>query len=155
MFYMQWLFHPPPAPLPDANATNAGPLPPVTSVIFTPLAEFKNAGEWAQPFLTLTHYPDLAHSHGNVLMRGEITAQTATGPQGSLDNPGFLLSQQQAQLLTLALQRFYCADMAPPNETSKARDERLQRAQALIDFREKPQDWNWENLVTMAYGGLA
>jgi len=155
MFYLQWLFHGPPTAPPDANAATAAPLPPVTSVIFTPLAEFKNAGEWAQPFLTLTHYSDLANSHGTVLMRGEITAQTAQGPAGSLENPGFLLSQAQAQLLALALQRFYCADLVPPSEKVADAEERMKRSRALRDFREKPQEWDWQALVSMAYAGLA
>lgn len=155
MFYMQWLFHPPPTALPDANAANAAPLPPVTSVIFTPLAEFKNAGEWAQPYLTLTHYSDLARSHGTVLMRGEISAQTAQGPAGSAENPGFLLSQAQAQLLALALQRFYCADIVPPSEKVADAQERIQRSKALRDFRERPQEWDWQGLVRMAFAGLA
>lgn len=155
MFYMQWLFHPPPPAPPLADGGKSGPLPPVTSVIFTPLEEFKQAGEWAQPYLVLTHYPDLADSHGTVLMRGEITAQSAGGPPGSVENPGYLLSQQEAQLLSLALQRFYCSDMVPPNEDAKGREQRLKRKQALRDFREKPEQWSWEGLVDMAYGGLA
>ncbi|GMK55532.1 hypothetical protein CspeluHIS016_0205880 [Cutaneotrichosporon spelunceum] len=154
MFYLQWLFHAPPAAPPLADGKPPAPLPPVTSVIFTPLEEFKQAGEWAQPYLVLTHYPDLADSHGLVLMRGEISAQTAGGPPGAVNNPGYLLTQQDAQLLSLALQRFYCSDIAPPNETAKAKEERLKRKQALRDFREKPEEWDWHGLVDMAYGGL-
>lgn len=153
MFYMQWLFHPSPTPPPDVK--NNGPLPPVASVIFTPLAEFKSAGEWAEPFLTLTFYSDLARSHNTVLMRGEISPESAKGPNGSLDNPGFLLAQPQAQLLALALQRFYCANLAVPGEDSKAKQERIQRHQALSDFREKPEQWDWQNLIGMAYAGIA
>lgn len=155
MFYMQWLFHPAPSPPPLANGKPALPLPPVTSVIFTPLEEFKQAGEWAQPYLVLTHYPDLADSHDMVLMRGEISTQSAGGPPGAVDNPGYLLTQQEAQLLSLALQRFYCADMAPPGENAKAALERAKRKQALRDFREKPEQWDWQGLIGMAYGGLA
>lgn len=155
MFYMQWLFHPAPVASPDLANINSGPLPPVTSVIFTPLAEFKANSEWAQPYLTLTQYPDLSKSHGSVLMRGEITAETTKGPAGALDNPGFLLTQQQAQLLTLALQRFYCADMPVPGETAEAKEDRLKRLQALTDFREKPENWDWQGLINMAYAGFA
>ncbi|KLT45230.1 ATP11-domain-containing protein [Cutaneotrichosporon oleaginosum] len=153
MFYMQWLFHAPP-PAPPLEGKPSAPLPPVTSIIFTPLEEFKQAGEWAQPYLVLTNYPDLADSHGLVLMRGEISAQSAGGPPGAVDNPGYLLTQQEAQLLSLALQRFYCSDIAPPNENAKDQQERLKRKQALRDFREKPEEWNWQGLVDMAYGGL-
>jgi ATP synthase F1 complex assembly factor 1 len=156
MFYMQWLFHAPPSPLPDANAaSSSAPLPPITSVIFTTLAEFKANGEWAQPYLTLTHYSDLARSHESVLMRGEITAQTAQGPAGSPENPGFLRSRNQAHLLALALQRFYCANLVPLSERASDAADRATRAQALRDFREKPQEWDWQALVKMAYAGIA
>jgi ATP synthase F1 complex assembly factor 1 len=155
MFYLQWLFHPTSTssapPSPDANPE---PLPPLTSVIFTPLEEFKTAGEWASPHLVLTHYPDLAHTHNTVLMRGEISAASAGGPPGSLSNPGYLLSQQQAQLLALALQRFYCAGIVPLGESEQGRLDREKRAEALRGLREKPGEWDWRGLVDMAYGGI-
>ncbi len=155
MFYLQWLFHPTSTssspPSPEASPT---PLPLTSSVIFTPLEEFKKAGEWAQPQLVLTHYPELAQSHDLVLMRGEITAATAAGPAGSLANPGFLLSQPQAQLLALALQRFYCADIAPRNESAKDAEDRGKRKSALRGFSESPGEWDWSGLVGMAYAGL-
>jgi ATP synthase F1 complex assembly factor 1 len=154
MFYLQWLFHPTPHTAPPTPGESQIPLPPTTSIIFTPLEEYKRAGEWASPYLVLTHYPDLAQSHNVVLMRGEITAQSATGPPGSLVNPGWLLSQQQAQLLALALQRFYCADVAPRNETAGASLERAKRRQTLGDFRTKPEQWDWTKLVDMSYGGM-
>lgn len=155
MFYVQWLFHPtstdsiPPSP-------TGGPttLPLTSSVIFTPLEEFKKQGEWAQPYLVLTHYPELSQSHDLVLVRGEITPTAAGGPVGSDVNPGFLLSQRQAQLLALALQKFYCTGMPAPNETVKGAEERKARAEALVGFRTKPEEWNWKGLVDMAYGGI-
>ncbi|TXT13202.1 hypothetical protein VHUM_01603 [Vanrija humicola] len=155
MFYVQWLFHPAPSAPPTTDPKADAPLPNVTSAIFTPLEEFKKAGEWAQPFLTLTFYPDLANTHGTVLLRGEITPVSAAGPAGSAENPGFLLSQQEAQLLDLALQRFYCAGLGAANEDAVQREDRLKRGQALRDFREKPQEWDWQGLIQMAYGGLA
>ncbi|KAK8843956.1 hypothetical protein IAR55_006748 [Kwoniella newhampshirensis] len=156
MFYLQWLFHPTPTtsspPSPDLNPE---PLPLTTSIIFTPLEEFKKSGEWAQPYLVLTHYPDLAQTHSLVLMRGEISpAAASSGSAGSLSNPGFLLSQQQAQLLALALQRFYCTGLEVSNEGEKGRAERIKRAEALVGFRERPGEWDWKGLVDMAYGGL-
>lgn len=87
-------------------------------------------------------------------MRGEITPVAATGPAGSVENPGYLLSQSEAQLLALALQRFYCAGIAPPNETLKAKDEREKRMEALKGFRERPGEWSWEGLIQSAYGGM-
>jgi ATP synthase F1 complex assembly factor 1 len=155
MFYLQWLFHPTSdAALPPPADGTTKPLPHTSSVIFTPLEEFKRSGEWAQPYLVLTHYPEMAHSHDLVLMRGEITSASAGGPAGSDANPGFMLSQQQAQLLALALQKFYCTSVELPNEDARGKKERLDRAETLKAFRERPQDWDWEGLVEMAYGGI-
>ena len=155
MYYLQWLFHPTSGlAVPPSSDAEPKPLPSTSSVIFTPLEEFKQNGEWATPHLVLTHYPELSHSHNLVLMRGEITSTAAGGAEGSTDNPGFLLSQQQAQLLALALQKFYCTGLPVPGEDAKGQEERLKRAEALRDFREKPQEWDWRGLVDMAYGGI-
>ncbi|WWC98111.1 hypothetical protein V866_005002 [Kwoniella sp. B9012] len=155
MFYLQWMFHPTStASLPPSDATNPEPLPLTSSVIFTPLEEFKKQGEWAQPYLVLTHYPELSQSHDIVLMRGEISPASASGPIGSTSNPGFLLSQQQAQLLALALQRFYCTSIETQGESEIQKQDRLSRANALVSFRERPEEWSWEGLVEKAYGGL-
>ena len=155
IFYLQWLFHPTSSssapPSPEANPT---PLPLTSSIIFTPLEEFKKAGEWAQPYLVLTHYPELGYSHDLVLVRGEITVATASGPPGSPTNPGFMLSQQQAQLLALSLQRFYCADVTPRKESARGAEERGNRKDALRGFRERPGEWDWSGLVAMAYSGM-
>ncbi|WWC72966.1 uncharacterized protein I206_106930 [Kwoniella pini CBS 10737] len=153
MFYLQWIFHPT-SEKSNPPTNSKEPLPLNTSIIFTPLEEFKKQGEWSQPFLTLTHYTDLSQTHNLVLMRGEISPESASGPKGSLTNPGFLLSQQQAQLLALALQRFYCTSIQPLGESPKDTQDRLKRAQALVDFRERPEQWSWEGLVEQAYGGL-
>jgi ATP synthase F1 complex assembly factor 1 len=151
MFVLQWLFH----PTPESTGPSSGrPLPPTATAIFTPLEEFKKQGEWAQPYLVLTHYPDLSHSHGTVLMRGEITSASAGGPDGSDLNPGYLLAQPQAQLLALALQRFYCAGIEVKGEGQAGTQERLKRIEALTGFRERPEEWDWTGLVNMAYGGL-
>ena len=158
MFYLQWLFHPTePANVAASLSADGKPTrPPMTSsVIFTPLEEFKGSGEWAQPYLVLTHYPELASSHGLVLMRGEITQTPASTPQqpGAV-NPGYLLSQAQSQLLALALQRFYCAEKEVLGESQKAKSDRLLRAQTLRDFRQKPGEWDWQGLVEKSFGGL-
>ena len=155
MFYLQWLFHPTDTTsVPPSSDGTSKPLSPTSSIIFTPLEEFKKSGEWAQPFLVLTHYPEMAQTHNLVLVRGEISPSSVTGPSGSEDNPGYLLSQQQAQLLVLALQKFYCTETAVPGETETGKKERLQRAEALKNFREKPQEWDWQGLVDLAYGGI-
>ncbi|WWC91068.1 uncharacterized protein L201_006009 [Kwoniella dendrophila CBS 6074] len=161
MFYLQWIFHPTSTQsLPPTISSGAGneieeELPLTSSCIFTPLEEFKKQGEWSQPYLVLTHYPELSNSHNLVLMRGEISPSSASS--GSLDsktNPGFLLSQQQSQLLALALQRFYCTSIEPKNEDEKSKQERLARADALVGFRERPEQWSWQGLIQQAYGGL-
>lgn len=103
-----------------------------STVLFTPLAEYKLRQEYAQPVLILTHYTDLALSKGIVLLRGEVTgaeeaaaattgivAAAAIASQGAeasseklenlkkpLQSQG-KLSPQDAQLLTVTLQRFY------------------------------------------------
>ncbi|WRT69214.1 uncharacterized protein IL334_006198 [Kwoniella shivajii] len=155
MFYLQWLFHPTSSSSsPPSAEPNPQPLPLTSSIIFTPLEEFKKQGEWAQPYLVLTHYPELSQTHNLVLMRGEISPAAASGPIGSSANPGFLLSQPQAQLLALALQRFYCTSIEVLGEGEKGKLDRINRAKALRDFREKPEEWNWQGLVDQAYGGL-
>ena len=155
MFYLQWLFHPTSfTSIPPSPEANPSPLPLTSSVIFTPLEAFKKAGEWAQPYLVLTHYPEMAHSHDLVLMRGEISSTSAGGPTGSEANPGSLLSQQQAQLLALALQRFYCTGLEMPGESEHGKQDRLKRAEALSGFRERPEEWDWNGLVEMAYAGV-
>lgn len=151
MFYMQWLFHQTPSSPPTADGKGNKPLPPIASVMFTPLEEFKVASEWAQPYLTLTFYPDFGHTHDLVLMRGEIAAHSTNGPPEAKENPGFLLDQQSAQLLAMALQRFYCSEIAPPSEVSIDKENREQRRQTLKDFVERPEEWNWQNLIDQAY----
>ena len=147
MYYLQWLLHAPPSSPTGEN------LPATSSILLTPLDEFRGKGEWAQPYLVLSHYPDLGGSHGLVLMRGEITAASADMP-GSSANPGWMVSQEEAQLLALALQRFYCAGIVGRNETEAGKEGRQERVRALREFREKPGEWDWTRLVRMAYGGM-
>ncbi|RXK38167.1 hypothetical protein M231_04541 [Tremella mesenterica] len=173
MYYLQWLFHSSPIPIPIPILTSHTNIPidsedltlsPITSVLFTPLEEYKHRGEWSQPHLVLTHYTDLSNSHGLVLMRGEISpllsnsSSTSTlGSESSTktdDQINWMLSQSQAQLLVLGLQRFYCSEVCPDRETSEAAVERRARREMLRGMREKPREWNWTSLVDMAYGGL-
>ena len=88
---MQWAFVQPDAPSPA--------LP--TTVLFTSLAAYKAHGTYAQPALCLTHYTDLAATHGLVLLRGEITQNEQGRPA---------LSAVDAQLLCLRLQQYFGAD---------------------------------------------
>lgn len=179
MFYMQWIFHPtamPPSTEHDAQHRSV-PRQPTTSVIFTPLAEYREASEWAQPHLALTHYPDLHNNpirpdvtadthdsqsrdgapqhHALVLMRGEIApAKEKSALTSPLPNQALALTQQQAQLLALAVQRFYCADIVPMGESEKAKKEREERKKSLVTFRTDPANWNWKSLVALAFGGF-
>jgi ATP synthase F1 complex assembly factor 1 len=173
MFYLQWLFHPTPSmtePSSRAEGDREVPRQPIASVLFTPLAEFKNSSEWAQPQLVLTHYPDLHNNpiplttepspgepqhHPLVLMRGEISPSTTKSSIASpLPSSNLALSQAQAQLLALAVQRFYCADVVPQGESEPVRQQREERGRSLRDFRERPDEWDWKSLVRLAFGGV-
>ncbi|KAJ9099906.1 hypothetical protein QFC21_003911 [Naganishia friedmannii] len=177
MFYLQWLFHPT-ISMTASSATPEGKRDvsklPIASVIFTPLAEFKNASEWAQPQLVLTHYPDLHNNqiplnsqststaadqpqhHPVVLMRGEISpSQAKSSLTSPLPSTHLALTQAQAQLLALALQRFYCSELVPEiGESLEAKRLREERTKSLRDFRERPAEWDWKGLVKLAYAGV-
>ena len=56
------------------NVEAEPPLPRTATVIFTPLGEYKLRQTYAAPHLALTFYPDLSHTHGLVLLRGELTS---------------------------------------------------------------------------------
>ncbi|KAJ9118303.1 hypothetical protein QFC22_004214 [Naganishia vaughanmartiniae] len=177
MFYLQWLFHPTSTMTSQADTPEGKrdvPKLPIASVIFTPLAEFKNASEWAQPQLVLTHYPDLHNNpipldpkstsnaadqpqhHPVVLMRGEISpSQAKSSLTSPLPSTHLALTQAQAQLLALALQRFYCSELVPEvGESAEAKRLREERAKSLRDFRERPAQWDWKGLVKLAYAGV-
>jgi len=153
-YYLQWDFHaPPPAPkaketdLFDATPSSADhSLPPATTVLFTPLQEYKLRASFATPYLVLTFYPDLAKSHGLVLLRGEITpsAATAAGPPGGDPSERFMLSQGDAQLLAMGLQKFYLWGEA------KTGHQEGEAGQLLQAFHEKPEEFKWEDLLKHA-----
>lgn len=149
-YFLQWDFHGYP-PVPSAiddpfNPPRPDPsagIPQTSTVLFTPLQEYKSRGSYATPYLVLTHYTDLAKTHGVVLMRGEITpssAQAGTGVDGR-----YMLSQEDGQLLSMALQKFYLWD---------AKDSEGAGAQLLQTFHEKPESFNWEDLLKHANYGI-
>ena len=124
--FMEWAVVPSPSALPAGT-------PETTTVLFTSLAAYKSHGTFAQPALILTHYTALAISHGIVLLRGEITA----GDSGS----GQLISQTDAQLLCMRLQRFYAE-----------KDEGSQERRLLADFQGKTgREFKYEELLDMAW----
>ncbi|KAI0823148.1 ATP11 protein-domain-containing protein [Trametes gibbosa] len=140
-YLMEWGFHgSPPEQSTDIFAQpKLSSNPQTSTVLFTPLQEYKQRTSFATPYLVVTHYTDLAKTHGLVLLRGEVTPSTAaSSPSVGADNGGgrFMLSQQDAQLLAIHLQRFYLW-----NEGSE------HRAALLKDFHETPAEFKWEDLL--------
>lgn len=103
-----------------------------STVLFTPLQEYKLRQTFAQPYLVLTHYTELASTHDIVLMRGEMTPSLSGRDK-------YLLSQSDGQLLAVGLQRFYLA----------SGDER--RARLLRKFHEKTEEFDWKELLEVEY----
>ncbi|KAH9927494.1 ATP11-domain-containing protein [Epithele typhae] len=138
-YLMEWSFHGAPPDLaaaadPFANPRAApGANPQTSTVLFTPLQEYKLRQAFATPYLVLTQYTDLVRSHGLVLLRGEITPGSASAGG---DAGRFMLSQQDAQLLAVHMQRFYLW-----HEGS------AERAQLLRTFHEDPTAFKWEELL--------
>lgn len=139
-YFMEWGFHGAP-PDPKAKVDLFAPPKPSTNpqtstVLFTPLQEYKLRQSFATPYLVLTHYTDLAQSHGVVLMRGEITP--ATSGAGA-DDGRFMLSQEDAHLLGLSVQKFY---LWGGGEDA--------RTKLLKSFHETPAEFKWEELLEHA-----
>lgn len=140
-YLMEWGFHGSPPEPTTVNDLFSPPKPssnPQTStILFTPLQEYKLRQSFATPYLVLTHYTDLVKTHGLVLLRGEITPSGASAGVGvGEDSARFMLSQQDAQLLAIHLQRFYLW-----NEGSD------ERAALLQAFHERPSEFKWEDLL--------
>lgn len=167
-YFLQWGFHGiPPAPSArdaDPFMISASTLPEVTNatenylptstILFTPLQEYKLRSTFATPYLVLTHYTDLVTTHGIVLMRGEITPPSAATASGTMEDGGsgarYLLNQGDAQLLAMKVQKFYLwgsgNDKVKNEETAVGKaEERL-----LKDFHERPETFNWEELMRVA-----
>ena len=141
-YFMEWGFHGSPAeptttadvfqkPKPSSN-------PQTSTILFTPLQEYKLRNSFATPYLVLTHYTDLARSHGVVLLRGEITPSTS-GAGAAAEDGRFMLNQQDAQLLAMGTQKFYLWQ-----------DEQADRVKLLKTFHEQPADFKWEDLLKHA-----
>lgn len=142
-YFMQWALHAPPS-IPPPSPLDA-PLPnpitpsqhPIATVLFTPLVEYKTRQTFATPHLILTFYTELANSHDVVLLRGELTPSSS-------GSGNFMLSQQDAQLLALGLQRFFLTEEAGENTRRK------ERAELLRIFNESPADFSWQELLKHA-----
>ncbi|KAG6885527.1 hypothetical protein C0993_000523 [Termitomyces sp. T159_Od127] len=140
-YFLQWDFHDVP-PVPSATddlfafskPASAGVNPKIATILFTPLQEYKIRAAFATPYLVLTHYTDLAYSHGVVLLRGEITPNSSgTG--------SYMLTQEDAQMLSMSAQKFYLWDN---------RDQASTGGELLRCFHEKPQEFQWEKLLKHA-----
>lgn len=142
-YFMQWGFHGSPSPpsgSPEDPFIHPSPpssnLPQVSTILFTPLGEYKLHQTFATPYLVLTHHTDLAKTHGIVLLRGEITASSGGGD----GNEGkWMLSQEDAQMLAMGVQRFYLWD------EGRGEGERLVKI-----FHEQPEEFKWEELLKHA-----
>lgn len=140
-YYLQWNFHASPEVPSNEEIFFGKPAktsllsnPQACTVLFTPLQEYKMRGSFATPYLVMTLYTDLAATHGLVLLRGEITPSSSGGDR-------YMLTQADAQVLALALQKFYLWNTADdPSQPSEG--ERLLRA-----FHETPQNFKWEDLL--------
>jgi ATP synthase mitochondrial F1 complex assembly factor 1 len=145
-FFMQWdFFDAPPTPSasepdlfapPAADNQTSSKNPRTSAILFTSLEEYKLRGSFATPYLVITNYTDLAESHGVVLLRGEITP--------SKSGQGFMLPQQDAQILAMGLQKFYLWNQEGV-DASESATQRL-----LKTFHEKPEEFKWEELLEQA-----
>ncbi|GAA5965010.1 hypothetical protein JCM3765_004827 [Sporobolomyces pararoseus] len=123
MHVLNWALLPPPS-----NVTE--PVPSPSTVLFTPLAEYKSRQEYAQPYLILTHYTDLSSSHDVVLMRGEIT-------------PNVTLNDTEAQILAIRMQLFY-------HDKGGVGQVETERKELLRVFHHEPEKFEWEKLLKAA-----
>ncbi|EMD41451.1 hypothetical protein CERSUDRAFT_146414 [Gelatoporia subvermispora B] len=139
-YYMEWSFHgSPPEPKSTTDlfsAPKASSNPHTSTILFTPLQEYKLRQSFATPYFVMTHYPDLAQSHGIVLLRGEITPSAASS--GAAEGDGrFMLSQEDAHRLAVSVQAFYLWN----DQDSGGAKNLLQK------FHENPDEFNWEDLL--------
>ncbi|KAF8139899.1 ATP11-domain-containing protein [Boletus edulis] len=154
-FFLQWDFHPAP-PIPAVSESN--PFEPMTpsfsrhnpepsTVLFTPLQEYKLRTSFATPYLVLTFYTDLSRSHGIVLLRGEITpsSSSAAVQPGTGIPERFLLNQVDAQLLAIGLQKFYLW-----GDGGKDNNHDLNAEMLLKQFHEEPEKFSWKDLLRIS-----
>ena len=156
-FFMEWGFHDtPPEPRAAASviddlvnnpgtpgqSTNTNPQ--ISTVLFTPLGEYKLRNTFATPHLVLTFYTDLARTHGLVLLRGEITPGSGATDGG---DARYLLSQLDAQALAMSMQKFYLWSKLKAGGETVADDP---RSMLVKTFHEDPANFKWEDLLKHA-----
>jgi ATP synthase F1 complex assembly factor 1 len=142
-YFLEWTFHtasPPtilstsdnPSDSPTSSGSNPQTSVPQTSVIlFTPVQEYKTLDTFATPYLILIMYTHLAETHGIVLLRGEITPSAA-----SESTSPYMLSQADAQMLAMTLQKVYLW-----NENGSDLEKMLHT------FHKNPRDFKWQDLL--------
>ncbi|KAJ6574652.1 ATP11 protein-domain-containing protein [Mycena capillaripes] len=148
-YFLQWAFHDAPpipslsddlfSPPSDQKAPPSEPNPQTSTVMFTPLQEYKIRGSFATPYLVLTNYTDLAQSHGIVLLRGEITPSAATGSAGV--DGRYMLQQEDAHRLSMSVQNFYLWDAAAGGD---------EQGNLVKAFHEEPAKFEWEKMLKHA-----
>lgn len=142
----------PPSPAPSVTAHSGKSNPPTSTILFTPLVQYKLHQSYAPPYFVITHHTDLAQTHGIVLLRGEITPSTSVAvrsDEGASDGK-YLLSQVDAQMLALGVQQFYLHQEGEGTAASVSRE----AEDLLHKFHKKPEEFRWESLLKFK-GGLA
>jgi len=143
-YFMQWGFHESPptpstsdplAPPSIHSHTSSNSNPKSSTILFAPLHEYKLRASFATPYFVVTHYTDFARTHGVVLLRGEITPST-----GGLGR--YFLSQEDAQILAIGVQKFYLWGAGEEAEGEGAR--------LLKVFHENPGEFQWKELLKHA-----
>ena len=133
MYFMQWTLLPPAAGSP-ADA------PPPSVVLFTPLAEYKMRQEFAQPALVLSNYTELVPSKGIALLRGDVTEHQGSGSP--------MVSQADAQMLTMCMQRFYRSGTAASAGEDAGAEE---RRELMHTFNRAPGRFALDKLLEVAF----
>jgi ATP synthase F1 complex assembly factor 1 len=85
-----------------------------------------------------TFYTEFAHTHDIVLLRGEITPSANSGD--------FLMSQTDAQLLALTLQKFYV-----PSKDGQISSDALE---LLETFHGKSEAFDYQRLIEVGRARL-
>ncbi|WFD07251.1 Glucosaminyl phosphatidylinositol (GlcN-PI) nositol acylation protein [Malassezia vespertilionis] len=135
MEFMQWII------LPRSEHASAS-APPPSIVLFTPLAEFKLRQEYAQPSLILSMYPDFVDEKDIVLLRGEVSQHQMPG--GGEGQP--MMTQDEAQLLVMCMQRFYHLSDVPGIDTAAET-----RCKLLKVFHTRPEEFDVDLLLDSAF----
>ncbi|KAG9003961.1 hypothetical protein FRB93_010546 [Tulasnella sp. JGI-2019a] len=164
-FFLQWGLYPAPLipqpapkddlfpqPRPLVYTDGAGQRNPATStILLTPLVQYKLHQSYAPPYFAITHYTDFARTHGIVLLQGIITptSSAAVAADGGAPDGKYMLTQLDAQMLALGVQQFYLPAMDGEGHLAKRSRE---AADLLHKFHHKPDEFQWESLLKFKAG---